>query len=673
MNPLAFVKHRPRPEATTQHARPGMAPALNERTTLLVVIALLVATDVLLLNVGLAARPLTLLLYFVPAVLAALLLDRRALVATVGQTVVFVAAMPALQQLGWLPAAVNGVRAEWAMAAEFAIVFVIVGFLLERFGLAFQATLRRALAQEREIASANSERLKAQTALEERQRFTDAVLENLPGAFYVIDEQGRYKDWNRAIRTTMGYTGEELAELGPADLVVEEDREELMAKMAAVFEGENSTAVVTMLAKDGRRVPYLVNGTLVSLDGRTYLAGVGLDRSELDAAQRRVEALNDQLAVRLQRQDALRQIERSILESDLAVTLDAIVDQAAICLDVDAACLLHYEADSRTLSFGASRGFEGDDPVLGEIRLDEGLAGHAALLRMQLQLDDPEDVARSFGPRGAVPDGFHSCLAVPLIAKGAVQGVLQIFRRSSMPSDADWNEFLEVLAAQAAIAIENAELLEDLDRTNSELLTAYDTTIEGWAHALDLRDEETAGHSQRVTELALKLAERLGMRGDELLHLRRGALLHDIGKMGVPDEILLKPGKLTDEEWVIMKRHTTLAHELLAKVPFLAPALDIPYSHHERWDGTGYPQGLKETQIPLAARIFAVVDVYDALTSDRPYRAAWNHADALEHIRKGAGTHFDPEVVPAFLAMMQASGLARVPAAAAPTGENVAA
>ncbi len=190
---------------------------------------------------------------------------------------------------------------------------------------------------------------------------------------------------------------------------------------------------------------------------------------------------------------------------------------------------------------------------------------------------------------------------------------------------------------------------EALARTNAELARAYDATIEGWSHALDLRDKETEGHSKRVTELTLRLALVLGVPDSELVHIRRGALLHDIGKIGIPDRILLKPSTLTDEEMAVMRRHPVYAYELLAPIEYLRPALDIPYCHHERWDGTGYPRGLRGDEIPLAARIFAVADVWDAFRSDRPYRPAWSEDQARRFIADQAGRHFDPHVVEAFL------------------------
>jgi len=194
-------------------------------------------------------------------------------------------------------------------------------------------------------------------------------------------------------------------------------------------------------------------------------------------------------------------------------------------------------------------------------------------------------------------------------------------------------------------------LFEGLQRTNLELILAYDATIEGWSHAMDLRDKETEGHTLRVTDLAERLARLLGLPDEDIIHIHRGGLLHDIGKMGVPDQILLKPGPLTDEEWILMRRHPQFAFEMLSPIQYLRPAIDIPYCHHEKWDGTGYPRGLSGEQIPLPARLFAVVDVWDALTSDRPYRPAWTHEKALEHIREQSGKHFDPAVVSAFLQM----------------------
>lgn len=192
----------------------------------------------------------------------------------------------------------------------------------------------------------------------------------------------------------------------------------------------------------------------------------------------------------------------------------------------------------------------------------------------------------------------------------------------------------------------------NIEQAHEQLLSAYDATIAGWSHALDLRDKETEGHSQRVTDLSEELARMEGISGIDLINMRRGSLLHDIGKLGVPDSILLKPDKLTEEEWTIMKKHPQYAHDMINPIEYLRPSLDIPYCHHEKWDGSGYPRGLKGEEIPLTARIFAITDVWDALTSDRPYRPAWDQETALEYIRGQSGKHFDPHIVELFNKLM---------------------
>jgi HD-GYP domain-containing protein (c-di-GMP phosphodiesterase class II) len=241
-----------------------------------------------------------------------------------------------------------------------------------------------------------------------------------------------------------------------------------------------------------------------------------------------------------------------------------------------------------------------------------------------------------------------------LLAKGQVKGVLEIFHRDALDAQPEWVSLMEALAGQAAIALDNASMFEDLQKSNAELSLAYDTTLEGWSRALDLRDHETVGHTRRVTEMTMRLAEAMGVPETEMIHIHRGALLHDIGKMGIPDSILLKTGPLLDREWDIMRRHPVYAYELLSPIAFLRPALDIPYCHHEKWDGTGYPEGLRGTEIPIAGRLMAVVDVYDAVCTRRLYRQPMTHADAVTFIVNGRGTHFDPDVVDAFVAVADA-------------------
>ena len=259
-----------------------------------------------------------------------------------------------------------------------------------------------------------------------------------------------------------------------------------------------------------------------------------------------------------------------------------------------------------------------------------------------------------------------SSLIVPMLMGEEALGSIAVYSQSPRQWGEDEIRLLSLLANQTAIAIENTRLLEaeHTARKHAEILhlqtiqqaqdltLAYDTTIEGWSRALDLRDKETEEHTLRVTNLTLQLAQAFDISHVELKHIRHGALLHDIGKMGIPDNILRKAGELSDDEWAMMRQHPQFAYEMLSPIAYLLPALDIPYCHHEKWDGTGYPRGLKGEEIPLAARIFAVVDVFDALTSDRPYRPAWAKNKAIEYIRQKADSHFDPSVVDVFLRLI---------------------
>jgi putative nucleotidyltransferase with HDIG domain len=352
---------------------------------------------------------------------------------------------------------------------------------------------------------------------------------------------------------------------------------------------------------------------------------------------------------------ALGEIDRAISSTfGMKVSLNTLLTHLTAQLQVDAATVWLVDSSLNRLEFAAARGFRSNEFLhAGTLQVGEGYAGRAALERRPISV--PHLMSQTDNPRlirALQAENFVSYLAMPLLAKGTVRGVLEIFQRAGLDPEPEWLEFLNTLAGQAAIAIENATLFEGMQRANSELTLAYDKTIEGWSAALDLRDKETEGHTQRVTELTLTLAEAFGVNKADLVHVRRGGLLHDIGKMGVPDRILLKPGPLSPDEWEIMRKHPTLAHELLAPISYLERALAIPYCHHEKWDGSGYPRGLKGEQIPLAARLFAVVDVWDALLSDRPYRRAWAREDALEHIRSGSGRHFDPAAVEAFLPLV---------------------
>ena len=358
---------------------------------------------------------------------------------------------------------------------------------------------------------------------------------------------------------------------------------------------------------------------------------------------------------RLENLQSLRMIDNAISASaDVDAILEVILGQVISQLGADAAVILLFDPAEQTLEYAAGRGFRTQALRHTHLILGEGYAGRVAQERKTKHIPDIRAFKTDFLRSPTIArEGFISYFGVPLITKGEIKGVLEVFHRTPFKAGKDWLNFLEMLAGQTAIAIDNTSLYQGLQLSNIELTLAYDATIEGWSRALDLRDKETEGHTQRVTEITLSLAEAMGVSNDELVNIRRGALLHDIGKMGVPDSILLKPGELTNEEWEIMHKHPIYAYEMLTPITYLKNALDIPYCHHEKWDGTGYPRGLQGDNIPLAARIFAVVDVWDAIRSDRPYRQGWDTEKAVEYIKSQSGTHFDPNIVDAFLTLLK--------------------
>ena len=361
----------------------------------------------------------------------------------------------------------------------------------------------------------------------------------------------------------------------------------------------------------------------------------------------------------LQRLNALRTIDMAIATSmDLRVTLAVLMESVMSQLGVHACSILFFNQVTQTLEYAAGRGFHTTSIETARFPLVDGISGWVALERQVLHLTSGPEVEKS-GSFAVFwrKEAFASYYGAPLVAKGQMKGVLEVYHRTPFEPDQEWLNFFESLAGQAAIAIDNAGLFEDLHRANAELLLAYDATLEGWVRALDLRDQETEGHTQRVAAMTLRLAHAMGMSEDALGHIRRGALLHDIGKMAISDYILHKPGPLTDDETHIVRKHPGHAYDLLSPIPYLAQALDIPYCHHERWDGSGYPRGLQGEQIPLAARIFTVVDVWDAVTNDRIYHKRWGAQKAKEYIRSCSGSHFDPAVVDVFMRLLDSKAL----------------
>jgi PAS domain S-box-containing protein/putative nucleotidyltransferase with HDIG domain len=513
------------------------------------------------------------------------------------------------------------------------------------------ARLGPAIAREIREANARQRRKRAETDLLEAETRYRSLVEKVPAIVYVFTfgEINRTTYINSQVETLLGFS--------PAEWLADpdrwrrqlhpDDRERVLAEVWRADAAHEPLDLEYRMLTRGGSVRWFRNQTTLVLNeaGRPqYSHGLLFDVTERKQAEADSQRQLAQLA-------ALHEIDLAMTtNADLKLTLDVCVNQVIRQLNVDAADILQLDASRQTLEYAVGRGFRSNASGQVSLHLGEGRPGRAALERriiVEPNLEAaPPPSRRSERLRA---EDFVSYYGVPLIVKDQVLGVLEIFHRQLLQPDATWLTFLIALGRQVAIAIENATLFDGLQRSHQELTNAYDATIEGWSRALDLRDKETEGHSQRVAELTVNLAEKMGLPASDLVYVRWGSLLHDIGKMGVPDRILLKPGPLTQEEWVIMTKHPAYAYELLAPIDYLQQALAIPYCHHEKWDSTGYPRGLRGDAIPLAARIFAVVDVWDALCSDRPYRPAWPADKVRAYLQASAGTHFEPRIVEAFL------------------------
>jgi PAS domain S-box-containing protein len=346
---------------------------------------------------------------------------------------------------------------------------------------------------------------------------------------------------------------------------------------------------------------------------------------------------------RRQEAEKLRQAATAVTSSlNLKEVLFLLLDTLKGVVPYDRASIFMPEGDA--VRIVAAQGIRDEEGLNRLFPADNQLFQEIRRSGQPVMLEDAQSDPRF--EKWILADRVHGWLGIPMITRGQITGYITLDSYTRGVYDRESVEMAQVFAHQAASAIENSQLFEKLQ-------DAYDSTLEGWGNALELRDKETQGHTRRVTELTLELAKTMGCTDEILVQIRRGVLVHDIGKMGVPDHILRKAGPLTKKEWEEMRKHTQYGFDLLHPIEYLRPALDIAYYHHEWWDGTGYPAGLKGDQIPMSARMFAVVDVWDALLSDRPYRKAWPRKKVIEHIRAEAGTHFDPDIVEIYLAMME--------------------
>jgi len=496
-----------------------------------------------------------------------------------------------------------------------------------------------------------SDRKRAEAALVAKEEDHWLLINNLPVGVVVLAPDSRVLLCNPEASQLMGISSDRMLGKAARDPLWQFVREDGTRMPAEEFPFNQVIATEQVLknfvlgidrGSDGAYQWVLVNAyPEFGSDGRlSQVVMMFTDITEIKCADERIRRHLEHLT-------ALVEIDRAINFSfDLNLSLTTLLTHVIVQLGVDAADVLLFNPSTRMLEYVAGRGFHTKAIEHARQPFGEGYAGRAAQERSIVHIPDLANEHDSFLRKMLLAgENFVSYHGVPLIAKGQVMGVLEVFHRTPLVRDEEWHDFFKALAAQAAIAIDNVTLFDNLQRSNTELSQAYDATIEGWSRALELRDNETEGHTQRAAELTVKLARLFGLSDAELVQVRWGALLHDIGKMGIPDGILLKYGPLTEAEWVVMKKHPVFAYEMLSPIRYLRSALNIPYSHHEKWDGTGYPLGLKGEQIPLVARIFAVVDVWDALRSDRLYRTSWSVGKVRKHLRSLAGTHFDPHVL----------------------------
>ncbi len=480
----------------------------------------------------------------------------------------------------------------------------------------------------------------------------NTLLDQIPGMIYQCrnDLKHTLEYASRGCYALTGYQAEDLIQnrfAAYGDLIDQDDQEMVWINVQNAISQQKPFELVYRIHTRNRQIKWvrdLGSCTIVSHGIQPLLEGFITDITDWKVAEEKIQR-------QVRRFQALRAIDNAISAGpNLQFTLGILLEQIVAQLNVDAAAILLHRMGTPLLEYTSSQGFRTQAPLHAKAYIGRGFAGIAALTQKTIHIPDLS-VSAGTGDQ-LVPmeaEDFKVYYGIPLIAKGQVKGVLEVFLRTPGSIDPDRLEFLEALGGQAAIAIDNSSLFEQLQDSNTELSIAYDATLEGWAKALELRDRETVGHAHRVIEMTLAVADRIGIQADMLPHIRRGALLHDIGKMGIPDSILLKPGPLTPYEWEIMRQHPIYAYEMLKTIDYLTQALEIPYCHHERWNGSGYPRSLKGRDIPISARIFAVVDVWDALTSDRPYRPAWTARQALEYIQLESGGQFDPQVVNAFL------------------------
>ena len=502
-----------------------------------------------------------------------------------------------------------------------------------------------------------TDRKETEQAVQKRADYFRSLVDNTVDVLIIMDKDGTIQFTSPSIEGMLGYGADELVDKSFLGLVHAEDLPALNKTLEEIQEKPEATKAVAFRIQDQEGSWVSLKGTVRSLLEEPAVSGIAITlrddsgrRKTEQGFQSQLDSLNVMHAIDLATSSSL----------DLRVSMKVVLEQITTHLKVDASCVLLFNPNTRILKHFAGRGFRSIAATSSQAVLGEGLAGQAALERQVVRIPDLAESKEKFARAELFSEEeFVTYYGVPLVARGELKGVLELFSRSALPHDPNWSDFLTTVASQTAIAIDNADLVTRLQRDTIDLGFAYDIMLEKFSEALDQRERMPRGHSRRVSEMAVLLGNAVGIPESELVHIRRGALLHDLGKLRVPENILLKPSALTDEEWEVMYQHPSHAHQMISPVPHLREAVDIPHSHHEKWDGSGYPQALKGDAIPLSARVFAVVEAWDVLAVDRPYREAWPRTKIVSHLNSQSGIDFDPQVVKKFLEL-EKQGVIRV-------------
>jgi len=500
-----------------------------------------------------------------------------------------------------------------------------------------------------------TERKQAEDALRNsEERFSKAFQES-PSIITISKiNDGILLEVNDAFEKIIGYAREEALGKTMAELRVWAnwaDRERLLPTLLA--NGKVRNEEIQFQTKSGKLLTCLLSAELIELDGEKCVLSVVEDITERKISELRILHLN-RLYI------TISQINQTIVHAHDKDSLFSEICRVAIdhgrfrmawigLLNKTNETIKPIAFAGEELGYLEKLNIRYHDPILG--RGPTGIALHEG--RCIICQDIGSDPRMLPWREAALSRGYLSSAAVPIREQGRVVGALTVYADEANGFDAENEGLLEQIGQDVSFALDSIQAEAERKRAEANLEEAYDTTLEGWAKALELRDKETEGHSRRVTETTLSVARAMGFSEEELVQIRRGSILHDIGKMGIPDQILRKEGPLTDEERQIVLKHPDTAYNLLKQIPYLEKALEIPYCHHEKWDGTGYPRGLAGEEIPLSARIFAIVDVWDALSSDRPYRKAWSREKVVEYLKNDIGKHFDPRVADVFLALVE--------------------